>query len=66
MKINLSTAIVATVTVAVVLYIVLEFTGVVGDKPGKTDPGLFLILVLLIGSLFRLNRRRRVSSGADR
>jgi hypothetical protein len=64
-KLKLSTIIVASVTAAVVIYLALEFTGVVGNDPGRVQPGWFVILILLVGSLFRDVRRNRAGSEVD-
>ena len=66
MKLKPSTMIVASVAAAIVIYVALEFGGVVGNEPGRLQPGWFLILILLVGALVRDVRRSRAGTEVDR
>jgi hypothetical protein len=64
-RLQLSTAIIAAVIAAFVIFIGLEFAGVVGNEAGRLQPGLLVMLILLMGLLLGDVRRSRRGSRTD-
>ena len=63
MKFRTSTIIIAAVCVAFLAFLVLEFTGLIGNRAGKLPPGMVALLILLIALLVGDVSRNRATKG---